>query len=270
VCLTAPTSGTRGEHRRGGESSNSLLTGLLFDRDGTRFTPPHTIKGGRRYRYYVERALITGEGTSRAKVRRIPAHEIEGLVSDAVVDFLGKPDRLLDVLGDAASATAADGGIRQGRHLHQQLVTATLDARSEFLRPMLRRVVIGNGEIGIAISRDSLRTTLGLPHVDAAGDTHEIAVPTRVTTNGVGLKLVVGNSASQNRSPNPELVKVIARAHDWWQRLLSGEADSIRELAAAEGVSRAYMGRVLRLAFLAPDIVEAILDGAHRSVQRPR
>ena len=50
-------------------------------------------------------------------------------------------------------------------------------------------------------------------------------------------------------------------AHEWWHRLQSGQAKSIRELAVAERVSRAYMGRVLRFAFLAPDIVEAILEG---------
>jgi site-specific DNA recombinase len=252
---------SNGEHRRGGESSSSLLTGLLFDTDGTRFTPSHTVKNGRRFRYYVERALITGEGPSRAKVRRIPAHEIETLVCDSVIDILVAPDRLLKAVGDVAGADEAEQAIRQGRHLHLELITATPDAQASLLRPMLRRVVLGEGKVGIMVARGSLRTALGLSNRGWDDHFHELTIPARITTSGVGIKLVVGNGVARSRQANPELIKLIARAHDWWQRLLSDEADSIRKLATAEGVSRAYMGRVLRLAFLAPDIVKAILDG---------
>jgi hypothetical protein len=60
---------------------------------------------------------------------------------------------------------------------------------------------------------------------------------------------------------NPALVKALARAFRWRRMLEEGRYASIRELAAAEGVDRAYVGRVLNLTLLAPEVVEAVLDG---------
>jgi hypothetical protein len=60
---------------------------------------------------------------------------------------------------------------------------------------------------------------------------------------------------------DPGLVKALARAHRWQRMLDEGRHASISELAAAETIDRGYLGRVLRLTLLAPDIVEEILDG---------
>ena len=60
---------------------------------------------------------------------------------------------------------------------------------------------------------------------------------------------------------DPALVKALARAFRWRRMLEDGRYASVRELAKAEGVDRAYIGRVLNLTLLAPDLVEAILDG---------
>ena len=66
-------------------------------------------------------------------------------------------------------------------------------------------------------------------------------------------------------NPQPQidnaLVKALARAHRWQRMLESGEYASLTELAQAEKVNRSYLSRVLRLTLLAPEIVEAILDG---------
>lgn len=60
---------------------------------------------------------------------------------------------------------------------------------------------------------------------------------------------------------DPTLVKALARAFRWRRMLEDGRYDSVRELAQAEGVNRTYVGRLLSLTLLAPDLVEAILDG---------
>ena len=57
------------------------------------------------------------------------------------------------------------------------------------------------------------------------------------------------------------LIKALVRAHRWRRRIESGQAKSITDLAEQEGVTDAYVCRLLPLTCLAPDIVEAILDG---------
>ncbi len=64
-------------------------------------------------------------------------------------------------------------------------------------------------------------------------------------------------------TPNNTLVKALARAFRWKRMLESGEFTTIAELAEREGIPSTYMARILRLTLLAPDIVEAILDGKH-------
>ncbi len=69
------------------------------------------------------------------------------------------------------------------------------------------------------------------------------------------------HSEPQARKPDNTLVKALARAFRWKRMLESGEFATIAELAEREGIVPSYMTRVLRLTLLAPDIVEAILDG---------
>ena len=65
----------------------------------------------------------------------------------------------------------------------------------------------------------------------------------------------------QKPSRDEILVKALVRAHRWRRRIESGQAKSITDLAEQEGVTDAYVCRLLPLTCLAPDIVEAILDG---------
>jgi hypothetical protein len=60
---------------------------------------------------------------------------------------------------------------------------------------------------------------------------------------------------------DPALATAIARAHRWRQMLESGEFASSTEIAAAEKINASYLGRILRLTLIAPDIIEAILGG---------
>src|ERR1700759_2179090 len=64
-----------------------------------------------------------------------------------------------------------------------------------------------------------------------------------------------------SRRADPAMVKALARAFRWKRMLDTGRYASISEIAAAEKIDRGYAGTLLRLTLLAPDIVEAILDG---------
>jgi hypothetical protein len=63
--------------------------------------------------------------------------------------------------------------------------------------------------------------------------------------------------------PNETLIRALARAHRWKRLIEDGTYRSAAEIAEAEGVTRSFVNRLLRLTLLAPDIVEAILDGRH-------
>lgn len=67
--------------------------------------------------------------------------------------------------------------------------------------------------------------------------------------------------ATQPRRTDSTLVKALARAFRWKRMLESGEFSTVGELAEREGIAVSYLTRVLRLTLLAPDIVEAILNG---------
>lgn len=98
-----------------------------------------------------------------------------------------------------------------------------------------------------------------------------VMVPMTIRRRG-GRKQIIGPDGSPVRvggdpaggvstRGDPALVKALARAFRWRRMLEEGRHSSIRELAAAEGVDRAYIGRALNLTLLAPDLVEAILCG---------
>ncbi|QYU69710.1 hypothetical protein J4558_06155 [Leptolyngbya sp. 15MV] len=73
----------------------------------------------------------------------------------------------------------------------------------------------------------------------------------------------VGIDASVSTRADPALVKALARAFRYQRLLDEGRYASISEMAATEDIDRGYLGRLLRLAILAPDIVEAVLNGRH-------
>lgn len=61
--------------------------------------------------------------------------------------------------------------------------------------------------------------------------------------------------------PNSALLTALAKAHLWQDQLESGEFEDLEDIAKANGVDRSYVGRMLQLTSLAPDIVESILSG---------
>jgi hypothetical protein len=95
-------------------------------------------------------------------------------------------------------------------------------------------------------------------------DTLTIRIPIRLQRRG-GRKLIMtpeGVAApARKRNRDETLVKALVRAHRWRRKFESGQAKSITDIAEQEGITDAYVCRLLSLTCFAPDIVEAILDG---------
>lgn len=95
----------------------------------------------------------------------------------------------------------------------------------------------------------------------ATPDTITLHVPFRIIKRGGRKEVQLPYGAPVQRKTDSTLIKALARAFRWKRMLESGEFTTINELAEHEGIAPSYMTRVLRLTLLAPDIVEAILDG---------
>lgn len=108
------------------------------------------------------------------------------------------------------------------------------------------------------------------PKFIRAGHMLVVRVPLPVQRRGTR-KLVVSPDGAPWTGPrvvvDQTIVKALARAHHWKAILESGECASLTELATSEKINLSYLCRMMRLTLLAPDIVEALLDGKHRHVQ---
>jgi len=103
------------------------------------------------------------------------------------------------------------------------------------------------------------------PVLDRDGRTIRIHVPMTFQRRG-GRKLIIAPTGMDDWAPpqpkqDDTLIKALARAQRWRRKIETGKISSIRQLAENEKISSSYLARILRLALLAPDIIEAILDG---------
>jgi site-specific DNA recombinase len=87
----------------------------------------------------------------------------------------------------------------------------------------------------------------------------------QVLHRGSELRLVAPKNFCSERTPIPSLVKAVARARDWYERIVSGEANTIGQLAQKSGLTRRYIRRILPFVKLSPQIIEMILSGNHRA-----
>lgn len=94
-----------------------------------------------------------------------------------------------------------------------------------------------------------------------AAQTLTVVIPLRVKQRGGRKAMVTPGVLALERRQDITLIKAVARAFRWRRMLESGQFATIKDLAAAEKINPSYVSRVLRLTLLAPDIVEAILDG---------
>jgi site-specific DNA recombinase len=117
--------------------------------------------------------------------------------------------------------------------------------------------------------RISIKLPLATPGASGTGLPPEVTLtrffPMLMKRRGVELRLVVQNRNGPAPSVDRTLLKAVARAHRWFAEISSGKTPSLARIAAREGIAVRYVSRLIRLAFLAPDIVESIVDGGQPS-----
>ncbi len=253
--------------RSGGQSPN-LLLGLVFDSHGRRYTASHAKKGNRRYRYY---SLGRGVPDSDPKIlRNIPARKLETIVVEAIQDKLGNVERLRAWL-ETLDANPLDQAalIRQAQIVSTTLCVDGSPAVRATVRGVIRQIEIHETEVVIEVEPKSMIAALGWPDRsmtnisgDAASTSWTIRIPFMLAKTKRHRRVIITSEATAARpDPDPTMVNAVLRARRWFDSLLNGAASSITELAKSESTNRAWISSQLPLAFLAPDITEAILDG---------
>jgi hypothetical protein len=262
--------------RRSGLNANhpSLLAGMLCDPAGEPMTATHATKAGRRYRYYVSNALITGTREDNAEALRLPAAALEKVVVARLTRLLADGPSLLQALRSAGQLPSEGGQQRRLLSAAQGLVDRWnrlgQAAQRDVLLALTAQVVVQRHELAIRLSAARLLAMLaGAPARDdldgsaeRGEDAHQIVltVPVALRRAGREMALLVGSTLAADRS-DPSLVRLIAKAWALREALVTSSAPSLTAFAATQGISQSYATRLVRLAWLAPDIVEAILEG---------
>jgi hypothetical protein len=246
----------------------SVLAGLLVDARGERLTPSHAVKKGRRYRYYVSAALITDAGTDRAQGWRLAAREIEEAVIRILADALTSPARLVERFGAMPSDQIRKLLSRAARMA--AVLSGSPGERAKLVRELVEKIIVDEKTIIIKLRRGLLLggDVPSSASADASDGAVELTAAAAFTRRGAETKLVLPGLEQQkhNSRCDPALIKAIARGRAWFEELATGRARSLQDLAKRDGISRRYIRRLVGLAFLSPQLVEAILEG-RQSVQ---
>ena len=218
--------------------SDHLLAGLLFDDTGHRMVPTHATKAGVRYRYYVSTRVLHGEAktVSAGSISRVPAADIEGAITKSVKEYL---------------ADKEDNSITKAVHFEDcdalvQLVT------------------------GIVVHGDRLVFRLKSRQRDEASDSPDdqsLTIPWRKPPSRKPRQILLPHNTSRS-DVRPEqferrarLVDAIARGRRWLDDVVSGRMTTVAELCARENCSVRQVNMTISLAFLAPNLVKAAVEG---------
>ncbi len=247
---------------RSNAKAPSLLAGLLFDGDGIRMVPSHANKAGRRYRYYLSKTLKE-ESADAVDGWRLPARAIEDVVLNGIHDLLRNEARLIEALNLTGHRLKAM--LSEASRLGDRILKAGPAEQRDVLLETVTRIEVRQDRVRIVLRAGALREMIGQGETDRAHEQDEgefkLDFPVSFKRRGVEMKLVIADNRNPLLAPDPKLVAVVAQGRWWFAEIREGNSDSIAELAQRCGVDRTDVGRMIPFAFLAPDIVEAILNG---------
>lgn len=215
--------------------TSGLLCGLLKDDRGHTMRPVHTKgKAGQRYRFYSSVALENGKKDEAGSVTRISAGVIEAFVSDRIVPALD-PNWHPDDLPDRR------------------------------LRDAIKKITLGETRVCILIAKGAMAGDQHIPgaeRVDEADGEVEWVMAVRLKhRHNATLIEVEGQAPVAANRIDRTLVRAVVLARRWMTDLRTGRYESTTDLARTEKLCVRYLGQVLPLAYMAPDLVEQIIDG---------
>jgi DNA invertase Pin-like site-specific DNA recombinase len=216
------------------QRSDHLLKNLLFDDAGHRMIATHATKAGLRYRYYVSRPSLHGEARTAklGSVSRVPAPEIEQAILSALRKYVTEQN---------SGASDRDDPIKFDHD-----VLAALVSRIEVQRTQLVMLLKPTG-------RSTQSVTLSIPwQKPSSKRLRKILLP-----NGA-LREHIRPDRAERRF---RLIHAIARGRRWLDEIIAGSITDAKQLAKREQCTVRQINLMLSLAFLAPQLVKAAVEG---------
>ena len=218
--------------------SDHLLAGLLFDDAGHPMVPTHATKAGVRYRYYASAPVLHGDAktSSVGSISRVPAADLEKAVLRSLKDYLTEQQN-----GSVANATRIDD-----RGTIAQLIAA---------------IVVHKDKLVVRLNSDSTDEAL-----DNSND-RSISIPWQKPPSKRARQILLPSNKSrsevrpQHFERRAQLISAIARGRRWLNDVVSGRVTTVAELCAREKCSVRQVNMTISLAFLAPNLLKAAIEG---------
>jgi hypothetical protein len=243
---------------RGNSQHRSLLTGMIRDHADRPMSPSHATKNRRRYRYYVSSmASVIDDRIVKFPTLRLPAAELEQAVTHGVATRL-MDQRTIMALPMADAATL-NHRLRAVQSLAFRLGEMGKSEMRQMLMSLGLVIIVHPDRIDASTSQRKLIAQLGgqAPATTDDGARIAITIPTSPDRRGRNLKLVLRSGIDRPPLIDADLVALLRKA-ELARRKLFTHADST-------GTRDREVERITRLAFLTPDIVDAILEGRQPS-----
>ena len=215
----------------------AMLRGRVFDAFGSAMSP--TVSAGRTrvYRYYVSTRLQRGDAKVAGAIQRIPARQLEAFIEEVLQRF-GHP------LEDTSPVLRVE--------IHPQHAKLSLDAAA---------ILKGPAASALSDHRARLRSGESLEVTESG--VLEFLTPRRLQFLGGRSWILDSNhkTISLHAKTDPAVPRALRSAHAKLAERGIAPNSSIAQLRQAKGVEHPHLKMIARLAFLAPDIQAAILDG---------
>lgn len=274
-----------GKQTRIHQKTNAPLRGLIFGPNGHAMTPTHSTKKGKRYRYYVTNKA-SKFSYEECPIKLVSAGEIEGIVFDQVKAIFRNPAIVAETWNQAKLAktglTIED--VRQGLHnINGVWEHLYHDEQVKLMKCFVNKITVKAESVNIEVFSNGINSLIqdiqaatnrdnsplfALTDISNDNEIINLSIPINLSRKSGRKSIITPDGVTLNQDRNFDadntLRDALLKAHKWNHWLDSGKYHTVKEMAAAEGItSPSYASRILRLIILAPDIQGSILQGTH-------
>ena len=247
--------------RKSNNKCRALLRGLLEDFDGNPIVPELARNRGKTYRYYVSK---NPPRHSQDSGWRIPAKTIEPLIRDLLIAMFGSRQAMMELLNIQSPSVDLLGDIEcLGETITEALKTNNYQFLRKTLTAWIDKITVHLDQI---IVRFRPRPFAEAFKIELSASTLvELSKSMTLRRRGRELKMVIGGDIHRTPKPDPSLIVLVARAYELRTGLQNGSIPSIKAFAKTHSIDHADAKRLLPFGYLAPDIVDAIINGQQPS-----